>query len=176
MDIPGLGAVEQDEGTGWWLSGERPIAMLGGARCCIVVEGYDEDDSKQDFHRAIANFLAADEAVLKAASSAVFAYYKDMLAYTSSPGDEAYVPIASPDDVWSHVQFGYEPIVSRYHHGDKRVYISLECNCDWEPEHGLQIVFRDGNRVCKVGPYDGHLTNGDTSGDGSADEVIYRHL
>ena len=175
MDIPGLGAVEQDEGTGWWLSGERPIAMLGGARCCIVVEGYDEDDSKQDFHRAIANFLAADEAVLKAASSAVFAYYKDMLAYTS-PGDEAYVPIASPDDVWSHVQFGYEPIVSRYHHGDKRVYISLECNCDWEPEHGLQIVFRDGNRVCKVGPYDGHLTNGDTSGDGSADEVIYRHL
>jgi len=28
-----------------------------------------------------------------------------------------------------------------------------------EDEHGLQVVLRDGARVTKVGPYDGHLTN-----------------
>jgi hypothetical protein len=40
---------------------------------------------------------------------------------------------------------------------DQRVYVSVECECDWEPEHGLQIVFRDGATVTKVGPYDGHV-------------------
>jgi len=39
------------------------------------------------------------------------------------------------------------------------VYVSVECECSWEPEHGLQLVFRGGARVTKVGPYDGHLTN-----------------
>jgi hypothetical protein len=175
MEIPGLGVVEEDDAAGWWLGSERPIAVLGGTLCRIVVEGYDEDENKQDFHRAIANFLAADEAALKAVSSEVFAYYQDMVAYMS-PGDEAYVRISSPDDVWSHVQFGYEPLVSRHSYGDKRVYVSLECNCDWEPEHGLQIVFRDGSRVCKVGPYDGHLTNGSAFDDESLQEVIYRRL
>ncbi|BDU20560.1 hypothetical protein [Dyella sp. GSA-30] len=175
MEIPGLGVIEEDEGTGWWLSSERPVTVLGGALCRIVVDGYLEDDNKQDFHRTIANFLAADEAVLKAASSEVFAYYQDMVAYTS-PGDEAYVQIASPDDVWSYVQLGDEPIVSRQAYGDKQVYVSLECNCDWEPEHGLQIVFRDGSRVSKVGPYDGHLTNGSAFDDASLQDVIYRRL
>lgn len=175
MDIPELGVVEKDEGTGWWCGRERPVAMLGASRCCIAIDGYDEDENKPDFHRAIANFLAADEAVLKAVSSAVFAYYQDMMAY-ATPGDEAYVEIASPDDVWAHVQFGYEPLASRRNSSDRDVYISLECNCDWEPEHGLQIVFRDGNRVCKVGPFNGHLTNGDAFDDKTGEEVIYRHL
>jgi hypothetical protein len=35
----------------------------------------------------------------------------------------------------------------------------LECECDWEPEHGLQIVVRHGASVTKVGQFDGHLTN-----------------
>ncbi|WP_424556342.1 DUF6985 domain-containing protein [Streptacidiphilus pinicola] len=35
----------------------------------------------------------------------------------------------------------------------------LECECAWEPEHGLQIVFRRGCSVSKVGPFDSHLTN-----------------
>jgi len=37
------------------------------------------------------------------------------------------------------------------------VYFSIEGNCDWEEEHGLQLVFRDGTEVTKVGQYDGHL-------------------
>lgn len=36
-------------------------------------------------------------------------------------------------------------------------YADLECECDWEIEHGLNLVFRDGDRISKVGQYDGHL-------------------
>jgi hypothetical protein len=49
----------------------------------------------------------------------------------------------------------------------------LECECDWEPEHGLQIVFRDGREVTKVGPYDGHLTNSAAYANDDLDGIVY---
>jgi hypothetical protein len=85
--------------------------------------------------------------------------------------DDWYVEIANEDEVFDHVQFGDELSVVRnpYQH----VYVSLECECDWEPEHGLQIVFRDGRRVTKVGPCNGHLTNSDAYDDNRFDGVVY---
>jgi hypothetical protein len=71
--------------------------------------------------------------------------------------------------VWNHLTVGPEAIVQR----DDRVYVSVECECDWEPEHGLQIVFRDGRTVTKVGPYNGHLTNNSAYGRGDLDDVVY---
>jgi Domain of unknown function (DUF6985) len=90
------------------------------------------------------------------------------------PEDDEYISIASPSDVWTHVQLGKEPIVSRRASGDKAIYVSIECNCEWEPEHGLQLVFRNGNQLVKVGPYDGHLTHADAYADPSLENVIYR--
>jgi len=102
----------------------------------------------------------------------VFQYYEDTKRYFSS---DEWVPlsIAAPMDVWRHVQFGGEAIVSRRSHGDRRVYISLECNCDWEQEHGLQLVLRDGREITKVGPYDGQLTNADAYGRNDYEGVVY---
>ncbi|WP_420847686.1 DUF6985 domain-containing protein [Natronosporangium hydrolyticum] len=65
-------------------------------------------------------------------------------------------------------------MVSRDPGRDQRVYVSIECECAWEPEHGLQIVFRDGAAVTKVGPYDGHLTNSAAYADDTLDGVVYR--
>jgi hypothetical protein len=81
--------------------------------------------------------------------------------------------IDSPRDVWKHVKFGDEPIVTRRAYGDHGVYVSLECNCDWEIEHGLQIVFKNGLKVNKIGPYDGHLTNSDAYARNDLEDAIY---
>jgi len=35
-------------------------------------------------------------------------------------------------------------LITRRAYGDKGIYVSLECGCDWEHEHGLQIVFKNG--------------------------------
>ena len=43
----------------------------------------------------------------------------------------------------------------------------------WEPEHGLNIVFRDGRTVTRVGPYEGHLTNSSAYGRDDLDDVVY---
>lgn len=68
----------------------------------------------------------------------------------------------------------YGNISRRRTYRDKGIYISLECNCDWEEEHGLQIVFKNGLNVNKIGPYDGHLTNSDADADDSLEAVVYR--
>lgn len=174
MNVPGLGEMTKDDRFGELYSRELPIAALGGQLCRIVLSGYDEDGQKQDFHEAIANFLAAPESVLKAATPHIVQYCQDMNSLWS-PDDPEYVKIETPADVWKHVQLGRRPVISRRGRGDKEVYVSVECECDWEPEHGLQIVFKHGVTVSKVGPYDGHLTNSDAFADQRLERAIYKH-
>jgi hypothetical protein len=104
-----------------------------------------------------------------------FRYYQNCNS-NWDPDDDEFVKIESPGDVWSHVRLGSEPMIGRRAYGDKGIYVSLECNCEWEPEHGLQIVFKDGLRVNKLGPYDGHLTNSDAYANDELEDVIYQEF
>lgn len=172
MEIPGIGRVNKDSEFDLYYSEPMPVAVLGGQMCRIVVEDYDEDPDKNDFHIAITNFLSSDQTILKEAEQHVFQYYQDC-NNDWEPTDDEFVAIESPNHVWDHVRLGTEPIVTRRAYGDKGIYISLECECDWEEEHGLQIVFKNGLKVNKVGPYDGHCTNSDAYGDDSLEDVVY---
>jgi hypothetical protein len=173
--IPGLGEVTKDERFVWYYSQPLTLAVLNGAEGRIVLEGYDEDANKAEYHEAIANLLSATPLVLKEVEGFIYQYYQDIATYYLEDDGE-FPRIASPSEIWEHIELGSEPMVSRRGYGDHAVYVSLECNCDWEPEHGLQIVLKAGNRVCKIGPYDGHLTNSDAFADQSLENVIYRRL
>jgi hypothetical protein len=172
MEIPGLGAVTKDERFDWYYSMPTPVPVLGGKTCRISVEGYDEDPKKDELHIAVANFLSIPFSVLKEAEPHIFRYYQDCNKCWES-SDPEFITIESEKDVWNHVRLGDEPIVQRRAYGDQGVYISLECGCDWEEEHGLQIVFKNGLRVNKVGSCDGHVTNSDAYGDDGLEDVIY---
>ncbi|MDP1895738.1 MAG: hypothetical protein Q8K87_16615 [Hydrogenophaga sp.] len=175
MNVPGLGEVNKDERFGCYYSQPIALAVLNGTECRVVLEGYDEDPNNAEYRVAIENLLSATPSVLKEVEGLIYQYYLDVRSYYPE-NYEDFPRIASADEVWSLIQLGSEPIVSRRGYGDLGVYVSLECNCDWEPEHGLQIVFKDGNKVCKVGPYDGHLTNSDAFADQTLEHVIYRRL
>lgn len=154
---------------------DRPMALsvLGGHECALVPEGYEDDEAPEDFHAAVEAFIASPHSALLEAGEHVYAYYRDINAHYR-PGDPEYLEIAAPAEVWQHVTLGFEAVVERRYHGDGAVYVSLECNCAWEPEHGLQIVFRRGEKVSKVGPFDGHLSNADAYDDPALEEVVYR--
>ena len=173
MNIPGLGEVEKDERFGDYYSQRLSLALLNRKQCRVVIDGYDDDENKKDFHLVIANLLTAPFSVLKDAEPYIFQYYQDMNSYRS-PADEEFLVIESPNQVWKHIQLADNAVLTRRAYGDQSVYVSLECNCDWEREHGLQIVLRDGAEVVKVGPYDGHLTNSDAYADDAFENVIYR--
>lgn len=147
LDIPGLGTVTKSGVIDNWYDSEPvEIPVLGGIRRTITVDGYHRSRNKEDFHTAISNFLSAKETVLKAVSKDVHDYYKDNKRFYRGPS-------ISKEQVWDHVRFG-DAIVKRYQ-GD--TYVSLECGCDWEREHGLQIVFKNGQKITKIGRYDGAL-------------------
>jgi hypothetical protein len=174
MKVPHLGEIEFDEEMDEYVSTPISVGVLGGKVCRIMLEGYGDDESQEDFHAAVGNFLAASHMALHAAEDHVYRYYLDIKRCMEGELDEDFPDIASAAEVWRHVHFGAEPVVSRRYGGDQSVYVSIECNCDWEVEHGLQIVFKQGREVCKVGPFDGHLTNSDAFADPSLEGVVYR--
>jgi len=54
------------------------------------------------------------------------------------------------------------------------VFLQIEGSVAWEPEHGLQMSWAAGSRLVKVGPFDGHPTNGHASGNPEADRHVFR--
>ncbi len=171
MKIPGLGNCEPDDDDDICYSGARTLKGLD-VECEFIVEGYVADPMKEDFHQAIKNFIALTQAQLEPAEPHLFAYYQD--AATDHPVPDGVPTIAQASDVWSHIDFGFEATVSRRDDGDRAVYVSFECNCDWEQEHGLQLVFRHGNVITKLGPYDGHLSHATAHDDATLETVVYR--
>lgn len=166
MEIPGLGPVTHDPDLGWYQSSPIRVPVLGGVSRTFAVEGYDDDPSPSEFHDAIAAFLHLDEIVLHASAPSVFDYYLDV---QSDVGDEEGFPsIGSPAEVWQHIAFG-EVTVGR---DGAAVFVSVESECSWEPEHGLQIVFRAGRVVTKVGPFDGQYINASADGQ-DLEGVVY---
>lgn len=149
------------------------VPVLGDTHRRLVVVGYDEDKAKGDIHAAIDAFLALGETARKSAALPIFEYYQDVQTVV---GSENLLSIAGPDDVWPHIEPHDEVLVQRGGHRDRQVYISVECECTWEPEHGLQIVFRGGRSVTKIGPYDGHLTNAAAYGRDDLEGVVYHRI
>jgi hypothetical protein len=171
MELPGVGLLTGPDELGWLRT--EPIFMpLMNRKAEFVLEGFIEDHAKDDFTRAAANFLRLTSEALRFSEEHVFAYYQDVRECCS--GTEIPMPaIASPREVWAHVQFGSAVMLGRRQHGEGAVYVSLECECDWEPEHGLQLVFLRGERLTKVGPFDGHLSNADAFANPALETVVY---
>lgn len=168
MDIPGLGSVIEDV-DGRYRGEPVTVPALGGGTCSLMIDGYDDDPAKEEFHAAIAAFLSIDESVLTAAL-AIFDYYQD-IASEITDGSMP-VSISHPDQVWAHIR-PVEVTVARDSFRDRHVYVVVECDCDWEPEHGLQVVVQAGRQVTKVGPYDGHFTNAAAFHRDDLEGVIY---
>lgn len=176
MNIPPVGDVlPHAEVSEWLISRPHPIKCLVGHVVQFVFDGYLDDPRKIDYQRALQNLLELDSSALTAVAPYVAQYCNEI---SNLCGDEELpqISIEQPSDVWRYVQFGSELHVSRRAKGDEEdgIYFSLECNCDWKPEHGLVLVVRDGLAFTKAGPYDGHLTNSDAYADPKLKHVIFK--
>lgn len=172
MLVPGLGELGEEDALGWLYSPDIAIGVLGGKLCSIVLEEYAADPEKEAFHIAIANVLDCPQIILKEAERYIYQYYLDAVSLMES-NDDGYVSIGTATEVWAHIRLCEEALVTRRVFGDHGIYASLICDCGWEPEHGLQIVLRNGNQLCKIGKFDGHLTNADAFDDERLEQVVY---
>jgi len=116
-------------------------------------------------------FLTLDSTHRLTDSRHVFAYYQDY----RSGADWLDAIMAVPDhaqDIWKHVTPG--PVyLEQGRRDDTSWYVVMEAECDWDVEHGLMMVWRNGTTLCKVGGYDSHLTNVNAFGDPALQNVVY---
>ena len=170
MQITPLGQLTKDAENDWLVSAPVALAALDGQACRFLLEGYENDPAPADFSTAIRHFLALDPSALRAVEDAIYAYYQDYRQLAPELGSQ----IAQASAVWSHISYGDEVLVCRRAQGDQAVYLLLECECDWAPEEGLQLIFKEGSRVSRVGPFDDFLSNGDYYGLPELDAVVYQ--
>lgn len=173
MHIAPFGNFIKDEENDWLISPPLALPLFDQVDCEFLLEGYETDSQQAEFVSAIQNFLSLDQSALKAAQDAIFHYYLDCSRLAKADGLHC-VEIAAPQDVWQHIQPGWEALVCRRQTGDQAVYVLFECDCDWNEEEGLQLVFKNGLQICKVGPFDDFLSYADVYGLPELDKVLYQ--
>lgn len=123
---------------------------------------------------ALVEFLKRDPSDRLKDSRHVFSYYQDIYAMVGGEDwlDEKMGVVSSAKQIWSHVTPG--PIFLESGHGsDASQYVVMEAECTWEGEHGLMMVWKDGRNLCKVGGYDGHVTNANAYADDKLINIVY---
>lgn len=167
MKLGVLGELTRDEHVAEWLV-SRPVDVpLFGVALRFVVEDLEEDRAPAELERAAATFLRLAPEDRAAATPHVFENYRSVCR--AVPGSDLH--LVSPEDVWAHVRFT-EVRLTRRHRGDEKVYVQATAECDWEVEHGLQLVFREGRQLTRASSQDGHLTYSDACGLPDGEDAI----
>lgn len=142
----------------WYESEKVSIPLLGGHELSFTIEDINEDEAPEEFEEAISNFMALEESLKTEIEPYI---YKTYLEFKDAVGPECCpTNIPSPSGVWQFVSPSYVN-VSRRPYGNEEVYVQLLAECEWEPEHGLQVVFHRGISLNRVSDQDGHLTHSD---------------
>lgn len=93
--------------------------------------------------KVIDNFLHLNSKNKEKDAHLVYKYYKTTLelGYTKT------LKIKEVKDIWNFV-IPSEIIIDSDENGDFYLYVS--CGCEWEEEHGLQLVFKNGQTLIKA--------------------------
>ncbi len=103
------------------------------------------------YKKCIETFFKWDDALFEKLAQASFDYYQDFL---EAVGPEDMPVIKSPSEVLNYCQ----PVNLNLDADDKNrsnTFITVELDCDWEIEHGMQWTVKNDNELVFVGAYDG---------------------
>ncbi|BCU76678.1 hypothetical protein [Luteolibacter sp. LG18] len=158
MEIASLGSLVPDARFPELLVSQPvPVPYFDGSELTFTFDGLSEEYADAA-RKAVNAFLALGANDRTAASPYVYENYRHV---KEASGDAKIgFQIASPEEVWRHVHPS-EIFVSQRGRRDDLLYVSITAECDWEPEHGLQIVYRKGCELSRVSYQDGHLTHTD---------------
>jgi hypothetical protein len=109
----------------------------------------EDENYLKSADRILNDFLQLDLNNKISDSQKVYDYYLEILKY----GYTKPLKIDTAQDIWNFVS-PIEIII----HWDESVdyYLCVDCNCEWEQEHGLQLVFKNGITLTRASGNDGH--------------------
>lgn len=160
-----IGQLKQDDTFhDWWKSKEISIPFFDNEKLTITFTDFEPEHDKafiDEADQALTNFLKLDTADRNLISELA---YKNCMAFLDAveydEADEQLRKMNDKDEIWKFIQ-PTEIYVSRRPYKEKDIYVQIACECDWEQEHGLQLVFRQGKKLTRISDQDGHLTEAD---------------
>ena len=165
-----IGELTQNERFGdWWESRPILIPFFDNKKMKITFMDFVPEDDE--------NFLTeADSALkyflnkgIKERLELSKLVYKSCMDYVNEIGEdvfntevfnEPFWEIKDENEIWKYV-YPQDVYLSRRHRRDEDIYLHITCECIWEPEHGLQLVFRKGRQLTRISVQDGHVTEAD---------------
>ncbi len=140
MDIfqdPEFGPVRL-ENFGWTL---EQTVTFNGVVLPVRIEPENDDPPQISAvqRQALRYIYSLPPGVLQKAAPAVVQNYE---VYREAIGDEEMPPLQTPTEVWQHVQPTYMKVEKHYEVTTPTFFLMAEC--DWDPEHGLMVRFRQG--------------------------------
>lgn len=149
--LPSLGKLRQDPNVPqWWDTRPIPVSFCSGKAVPFCVRTQAKGDVyPPDVDEAVRNFLALTDEDRLAASGRVFGYYRRVVEVIP----DVDLGIAEAADVWEHLR-AEGVSVDRDVAADGEGYVRVVYQCDWDSEHGFQILLRHGTAVTLVGEHE----------------------
>ena len=160
-----IGQLKQDDNfPDWWKSEEISIPFFDNEKLTITFMDFEPEHDKtfiKEADQALRNFLALKTDDRNSISELAYKNCMDFLeAVEYDEDDEPLRQINNKNEIWNFIQPS-EIYVTRRPYNDQDIYVFIACECDWEQEHGLQLVFRQGKKLTRISDQDGHLTEAD---------------
>lgn len=167
LDSKIVGKLIRDEAfSDWWRSGEIFVPMLEQKISIVFMDFEPTQDEKfmDQADEALSHFLSFDKAYRDSISGLAYRNCIEFLdAVEYDEDDEPLRLIRNENEIWKFI-YPTEILVAKDASSENGIYVIVACDCEWEREHGLQLVFKNGKQLTRVSEQDGHWSDADAYG------------
>ena len=153
--------------------GEIAVPYFNGNKISI----FSDDISPEEALEPLTNFLQLTNQQRVSDSRHLVAYCKFMVY---AVGEEILEDMGGVqpegEEIWDHVKITHiflSKLEAGKYASEPTIFVETEANVAWEPEHGLQMSWANGNKLVKVSAFDGHPTNGHASAKPEDDKYVF---
>lgn len=161
IEIKSIGKLTTHPDIEEWLISELiSIPFFDGKELKFTICGIEDNNNNllMRVDQAIQNFLVKSSVDRTKYTPLIYKNYQDIYDfYKSINFDITSLDLNNPEEIWQYV-YPYSIYLGRESEENEDFYLFVYCNCSWEEEHGLQLVFTNGLDLTKVSGVDGSPT------------------
>jgi hypothetical protein len=150
ITMVGVGKMRRDQFDDWWTA--RRLIRFFGKTLPVTFAGYNPQDLAHKSwlpkaEQAMQSFLSLGKQDRLHASPRVLKNCHDFIdAVGVADWNSAMAKIVEPSKIWQFVQPRHVMIQAH----KRTIYVALHCDCEWEQEHGLLLVYQGGKKLTRV--------------------------
>lgn len=153
-----LGEMQQDSNfDDWWESKPKKLSWFNDQYISIRYIDFNPNEDPtfiKEADKTVKNILAMTASDRLLVSKYVYQNCMDFLEIVEyQERDQPLWDMKKLEEVWSFVNLSSINIVRNFD-DDEKVYAVFHFDCDWEDEHGLQLVFNNQAKLTRVSAID----------------------